>query len=144
MQKKTKYIKSLVISIVITCMLMAAYPAFVLGYTWYYVAHSTLSGGRNGPLDAYRHTLASAVVAFTLNKQAVELVTNAMESKGTPSNLMDKHNNYIGAVIGSNAHTFSEIEATVFLKIMNGKEYASSIEQTTWLAKNFWYNSWLW
>ena len=43
-----------------------------------------------------RHTLASAVVSYTLHPRAVELVTRLMESKGKNSNTMDRHNNRIG------------------------------------------------
>src|ERR1043165_5662459 len=77
-------------------LLLSIYPCFVLIYTWSCVFQSNLEGGRHGPLDAYRHTLASAVVSHTLGEWAVSLMTNLMESGGKDSNNMDSHNNRIG------------------------------------------------
>jgi hypothetical protein len=51
--------------------IMSLYPAFILGYTWFHVANAPFLGGRNGPLDAYRHTLASALVAYTLDQRPI-------------------------------------------------------------------------
>jgi hypothetical protein len=64
---------------------------------------SNFTGGRHGPLDAYRHTLASAVIGFTLGPRAVQWATWAMENAGKDANRMDRHNNLIGADIGARA-----------------------------------------
>ena len=127
-----------------TAFLMVLYPAFVLGYTWSHVAHSNLSGGRNGPLDAYRHTLASAVVAYTLDKRAVDWVSSIMESGHSSANAMDKRNNSIGAGIGSTAISFIAIEPAVRQAIDNGTIGGDDPRQITWLAENQWQDSLFW
>ncbi|RBD48788.1 hypothetical protein BRM52_23015, partial [Xanthomonas oryzae pv. oryzae] len=78
---------------------LAAYPAFVLIAVYSQWLGSGLPGGRNGPADAYRHSLASAIVAYTLSPRCVDWVTAVMErgGVGTPSRAMDAHNNGIGA-----------------------------------------------
>lgn len=125
-------------------LLLSAYPVFVLGYTWSHVAGSDLPGGRLGPLDAYRHTLASAVVAFTLSPRAVDWVTSVMERGGNASNRMDRHNNRIGAVIGSRARSFGEIERAVSAQVQRGAAGATDSAQVTWLPPNRWRSGSLW
>ena len=123
---------------------LSAYPVFVLFYTWAHVASSPLDGGKNGPLDAYRHTLASAVVAYTLNEQAVFLVTRVMERTTSAPNLMDKHNNLIGAQIGVQAKRFTELKPLVEKTVLNGKVNADTSAQVTWLPPKYWRDSILW
>lgn len=123
---------------------LGAYPGFVLGYTWTHVASSPLQGGRNGPLDAYRHTLASAVVAYTLGPSAVEMVSQVMESSTAESSAMDRHNNRIGAQIGTNAKRFAEIEPAVAAHVREGRENSALPDRTTWLPKNRWQEGWAW
>ena len=133
-----KLSKKTVLVFVSICLLLTAYPAFVLCYTWTHVWQSDLKGGRHGPLDAYRHTLASAVVAYTLNENAVNFVTLLMESSGLDENAMDAHNNSIGAQIGAQAESFSAIEPMVLEKVENGQINATSPNQITWLPKSRW------
>jgi len=135
---------TLFIRIAVAVLVVSAYPAFVLGYTWSHVAGSSLPGGRHGPLDAYRHTLASAVVAFTLSPRAVEWVTSAMERRSTDANLMDRHNNQIGAAIGMRAHSFGEIEPAVQAQVQGGAIDAGDAGQVTWLPPERWRKSLLW
>jgi len=135
---------NLLLRIVTAVLLVSAYPAFVLGYTWSHVAHSNLQGGRHGPLDAYRHTLASAVVAFTLSPRAVEWVTSAMERDRNDANLMDQHNNGIGAAIGLRVRSFSEIEPAVQAQVQRGAVNARDAVQVTWLPPERWRRSRLW
>ena len=47
-----------------TGLVLAAYPAFVLGTVYAQWFRADLPGGRNGPSDAYRHSLASATVVW--------------------------------------------------------------------------------
>ncbi len=54
-------------------LILCIYPAGVIVFTWSYVLKSDFEGGRNGKLDAYRHSLASATVAYTLGEWAVDL-----------------------------------------------------------------------
>lgn len=120
------------------------YPAFVIGYTWTHVLRSDLEGGRHGPLDAYRHTLASAVVSHTLGEWAVELVTAVFESSGKDSNKMDRKNNSIGAAIGRSAGSFGELEPRVRKQVSEGSELSDVAGQITWLPSDRWRESKLW
>ena len=124
--------------------LLGVYPALVLGYTWSCVLRSDLRGGRHGPLDAYRHALASAVVAYTLNESAVNAITVLFESKGKASNRMDSHNNRIGAGLGSDATSFRDLEPTVRQLVSNGAVDAAGLDQITWLPENKWRDGWIW
>ena len=117
---------------------IASYPTFVLTYTWSHVLKSELPGGRHGPLDAYRHTLASAVVAHTAGKNAVLLVNRFMEKSGKASNAMDIHNNLVGASIGRSTHSFSAIEPAFATAVATGSVNAVSADQVTWLEPNKW------
>ena len=125
-------------------LVLGAYPSFVLTYTWSHVLQSALPGGRHGPLDAYRHTLASAVVAYTLDARAVRAVNRVMEGRGTRANAMDIHNNLIGAAIGSRATRFSDIEPRVTRSVASGRVDAPSPGQTTWLPPDEWKDGFAW
>lgn len=120
------------------------YPAFVLGYVWYHCLVSDFQGGRNGQLDAYRHTLASAVVAYTSSPKLVHLVTVVMEREGKPSNMMDRHNNSIGMRIGQAAASFNQINGLVLQRVDDGAENAVEASQVTWLARPYWGKSLFW
>lgn len=114
------------------------YPICILSYVWLQVLNSPFQGGRNGPLDAYRHTLASAVVAFTLSPLAVECVTVLMERGNTPSNMMDRHNNRIGAIIGQDSDSLFNLQTTVEQAVRTGNVNANNANQITWLPKKDW------
>ena len=132
------------IAIIAAAVLLCAYPAFVLAYTWSHVLRSGLPGGRHGPLDAYRHTLASAVVAFTVGPSAVEWTTQVMERGTKLSSVMDRHDNRIGAGIGPRARSLSEIEPTVRAHVDRGMVNAPDPAQTTWLPPEHWRAGRLW
>ena len=121
---------------------LAAYPAFVLGTVYAQWFRADLPGGRNGPADAYRHSLASATVAYTLTPRAVEWVTAVMEDDGRGSAMraMDAHNNRIGARIGASAHSWNEMQHDVFEAVRQGRENASATEadRITWLPRERW------
>lgn len=123
---------------------LAIYPLFVLIYTWTMVYRSDLEGGRHGPLDAYRHTLASAVVSYTLDEAAVRLVCFVMESGGKDSNQMDVHNNLVGAHIGGQVTSFSEIEPAVRKHVEEGMVNATEAQRSTWLPQEKWKDERLW
>lgn len=120
------------------------YPFFILGYTWFHVIKSDFQGGRLGPLDAYRHTLASALVAYTLNEEVVALVTCVMEPRNEDPDLMDRHNNRIGARIGSSVEAFSDIEPTVRKSVLSGTVNSADEGQVTWLPAERWVDGWAW
>ena len=123
-----------------TFLVLAAYPTFVLGtvYAHWFGAH--LPGGRNGPADAYRHTLASATVAYTTSPRLVALVTHVMERDGHGSDMraMDAHNNRIGAHIGATAGSWSEMQARVRAAIDAGQVQATDADRITWLPRERW------
>jgi preprotein translocase subunit SecF len=139
MKKRRLWLRLLVSGV-----LLGAYPAFVLIYTWSFVFASDFQGGRHGPLDAYRHALASSVVAHTLGKPAVELVTALFESKGKDSNVMDSHNNRVGAGIGAGSRSFQELEPAVRQAVLEGGEGVSDPTRITWLPEEKWRSGRLW
>ena len=129
---------------VIASVVAISYPVSVLAFTWTYVLASDLEGGRHGPLDAYRHTLASAFVAYTTSPSVVELVSSVMESKKNRSSAMDRHNNSIGAMIGIDAVRLSDLEPLVSAAIKSGAVNAQHPQQSTWLPKEDWRPGKLW
>ncbi len=120
--------------------LLVAYPVFVLVavYTQFFAAG--LPGGRNGPADAYRHSLASAIVAYTLSPRCVDWVTAVMErgGQGNASRAMDAHNNRIGARIGAESGSWTSMQQAVLAAVNNGAIDATSPEQITWRAPHAW------
>ena len=121
-------------------LIVAAYPAFVLGTVYAHWFQAELPGGRNGPADAYRHTLASATVAYTTSPRLVAFVTSVMERDGCCSDMraMDAHNNRIGARIGATARSWDEMQARVRDAIDAGGERATDADQITWLPRERW------
>ena len=117
---------------------IAAYPLFVLGYVYGHSLTSGLPGPRHGPQDAYRHTLASAVVAYTISPVAVDWVTTVMEFSDHPSSRMDRHNNAIGAAIGTNAFSFAQIQPLVRERVASGRVNAADPRQVTWMPRHTW------
>lgn len=116
----------------------AAYPAWVLGYVYWFSLTSGLPGPRHGPQDAYRHTLASAVVAYTTSPRIVYWITEVMEFADHPSSLMDRHNNHVGAAIGAGAESFAAIRPQVAARVQAGRIGARDPAQVTWLAPQYW------
>jgi hypothetical protein len=123
-----------------TVLVLAAYPAFVLGTVYAHWFGANLPGGRNGPSDAYRHTLASATVAYTTSPRLVAWVTRVMEDDGHGSAMrwMDAHNNRIGARIGTEADSWNQMQARVRAAIDAGAIGATDESQITWLPRERW------
>jgi hypothetical protein len=119
---------------------LGAYPAFVLVATYTHFFSAGLPGGRNGPADAYRHSLASAVVAYTLSPRCVDWVTAVMErgGEGHPARAMDAHNNRLGARIGATADSWDAMQQAVLAAVKNGAIDARSPDQITWRAPSAW------
>lgn len=128
----------------LTGLALCIYPVCVIAYTWINVLHSDFKGGRNGQLDAYRHTLASATVSYTLGEWAVHLTTWASESERREAGRMDIHNNRIGAAIGSKVESFSAIEPAVHKAVLNGTASAVDPDQITWLPSSRWAEGRFW
>ena len=124
----------------VVAVLLGAYPAFVLGATYSQWFKADLPGGRNGPADAYRHSLASAIVAYTLSPRCVDWVTAVMErgGDGNPARAMDAHNNRLGARIGANAKSWNAMQQAVLAAVKNGAIDARSPDQITWRAPSAW------
>ncbi len=125
--------------------LLAAYPAFVLGTVYTITLRSDLPGGRNGPRDAYRHSLASAVVAYTGWRAWVDWVTELMEGEAQrASRRMDVHNNRIGAHIGATAVSWSAMLQAVRAAVDAGTIAANvtaidaATDRIVWLPTTRW------
>jgi hypothetical protein len=129
-----------VIRMAVIAVLLGAYPAFVTTATYTQWFKAGLPGGRNGPADAYRHSLASAIVAYTLSPRCVDWVTAVMEQggHGNASRAMDAHNNQLGARIGATADSWDAMQQAVLAAVKNGAIDARSPEQITWLAPRAW------
>ena len=119
---------------------LGVYPAFVLGTVYATTLRSDLPGGRHGPKDAYRHSLASATVAYTGSPRWVEWVTAVMESGGDggPDRAMDAHNNRIGARIGADAESWAGMRAAVLAAVEAGGIEARDDDRITWLPPERW------
>lgn len=130
--------------IMIALRISGIYPLSVLAYTWSCVLRSDLEDGRHGPLNAYRHALASSVVSYTLGTWAVNLITSIFESGGKASNNMDRHNNRIGAGIGAASRSFAELERSVSQSVKNGAVNTTDPQRITLLTENQWRDGRFW
>lgn len=128
----------------ILVLILCVYPVCVIAYTWTFVLRSDFKGGRRGQLDAYRHSLASAIVSYTLGEWAVNFTTLIFESSDSDSGIMDIHNNSVGANIGSKAKSFHDIEPSIRKAVMNGEVLSDDPEKIYWLPKEKWGESKLW
>ncbi len=126
--------------VLVVAMLLAAYPVFVMAAVYSRFFAADLPGGRNGPADAYRHSLASAVVAYTSSPRCVDWVTTTMERDGlgTASRAMDAHNNRLGARIGATADSWASMQQAVLIAVNQGATDARSPDQITWRAPDAW------
>jgi len=114
------------------------YPLWVFGYAYGYSLTSGMPGARHGPQDAYRHTLASALVAYTLSPAVVDWVTTVMEFADDPSSRMDRHNNAIGASIGAAAEALAQIRPQVLERVQAGRIDATDPQQVSWMPPHQW------
>lgn len=130
--------------LLLAAVLLAVYPAFVFGTVYLATSRSDLPGGRHGPKDAYRHTLASATVAFTGSSRWVEWVTAVMEGggRGDAARAMDAHNNHIGARIGTDAESWNEMNAAVLRAVRAGGVAVEDEDRITWLPQERWQERW--
>jgi hypothetical protein len=120
--------------------LLGLYPALVLGTTYAHWLSVDLPGGRHGPADAYRHSLASATVAYTGSSRWVEWVTAVMENggRGDAAHAMDAHNNRLGARIGAGAENWNQMQAAVLAAVKAGDVEVSDPNRITWLPPERW------
>ena len=125
---------------VLAAAVLGAYPAFVMVATYSQFFAVGLPGGRNGPADAYRHSLASAIVAYTSSPRCVDWVTAVMErdGEGNAARAMDAHNNRLGARIGAAADSWNAMQQAVLAAVKTGAIDTRSPDQITWLAPDAW------
>ncbi|MBP6748155.1 MAG: hypothetical protein KA144_00840 [Xanthomonadaceae bacterium] len=124
----------------IVAAVFAIYPAFVLGTVYSATTQSDLPGGRHGPKDAYRHSLASAIVAYTGSPRLVEWATFAMEGDGhaDAACAMDAHNNRIGARIGAEAESWDAMRTEILDAVGRGGVEVEDTNRITWLPPERW------
>ena len=124
----------------IAAVVLAVYPAFVLGTVYSATTQSDLPGGRHGPKDAYRHSLASAIVAYTGSPRWVAWATYAMEGEGVadPARAMDAHNNRIGARIGAEAESWDAMRTKILVAVEHGGVEVDDPHRITWLPRERW------
>ena len=72
------------------------------------------------------------------------VTTSLMESKGKDSNMMDSHNNLIGARIGIKSKSFLELEPSVRQRVLDGTVNSTDANQITWLPKEKWHDGRIW
>ncbi|MBS9779197.1 MAG: hypothetical protein KGV51_01085 [Moraxellaceae bacterium] len=125
-------------------LLPCVYSASLLFFVYTNVWNSGLKGGSNGYADAYRHSLASALVAHTLSPKAVIFVTEIMENQGADdaSHIMDRHNNRLGAKIGASIPlswgSVEQVNQVIRNKVDNGKINTTDPNQIRIMPKNYW------
>ncbi len=114
------------------------FPVIFLIYFYISAMQTGLPGRRGGPQDAFRHSYASAVVARYTHSNVVKILTNILESNSEDSyDLMDRHNNAIGAKIGSSDLPIYE---TLLNKIKQGSVSAYDKNTLMWLPSDHWSN----
>ena len=116
------------------------YPAFVLATVYATTLRSDLPGGRNGPRDAYRHSLASAIVGYTGSPRWVDWVTAVMEDggRGDEARAMDAHNNRLGARIGAKAESWKQMRTAIRKAVGDGGVKLEDPDRITWLPPERW------
>lgn len=118
----------------------ALYPVFVFVSVYAATSQSDLPGGSHGPRDAYRHSLASATVAYTGSQRWVAWVTAFMENggRGDATRAMDAHNNLLGARIGAEARSLSDMRTSVLAAVNAGGVDVQDENRITWLSPERW------
>lgn len=126
---------------------LLAYPLLLIGSTYAITLASGLPGGSNGPCDAYRHALASALVAYTISPRCVEWVTDWMESdEDEAAHRMDAHNNRVGARLAGSSTSLVQLLARVRRAVDRGTvledHFAYDRTRIVWLPEEEWANAW--
>jgi hypothetical protein len=133
--------------LLVVTVLLAAWPLFVLGTTYTITLRSGLPGGRLGPCDAYRHSLASAIVAWTASPRCVEWVTAVMEGDDQgDSHRMDAHNNRVGIRLAARAADWSSllqsVRAAVDAGVAIDERALADPDRIVWLPAESWRELW--
>ncbi len=125
----------------ILCVALALIFSFwLLASTYAIILRSGLPGGSDGPMDAYRHTLASAQLSYCLGSGVVTVFTRLTERhpERRKDDAMDTHNNLVGAAIGAKAHSLREVRAEVRHRVQAGGVDRTDPGQVTWLPAAYW------
>jgi len=118
--------------------LSLAFILFLSLFIYFYITASKtgLPGRKGGPQDAFRHVYASAVVSKYTSPKIVEVITALTEGRnGSVHDVMDRHNNKIGMLIGQNSDNLYQ---TVLVNVKRGTADAKGTGQVTWLSKDQW------
>ena len=120
--------------------LTLAFAAWLLASTYATVLRSGLPGGSDGPMDAYRHTLASAQLAYVFGPGSVRQFTALTERhpERKKDDAMDTHNNLLGAAIGASGRSLREVRAEVLHRVESGGVNRADPRQVTWLPRRYW------
>lgn len=126
---------------------LLAFPLLLVGSTYAITFASRLPGGSNGPCDAYRHALASALVAYALSPRCVEWVTDWMEGDDDEAaHRMDAHNNRVGARLAGSSTSLAQLLARVRRAVDRGTVLdgprGSDPTRIVWLPEEEWANAW--
>lgn len=129
--------------LLIAVLLLGTYPTFVLGTTYAITLRSGLEGGTNGPADAYRHSLASAIVAWTSSPRFVEWTTAVMEGDDSAaSHRMDAHNNRVGIRLAARASDWTALLRSVRAAVNAGSPIdearLADPDRIVWLPPELW------
>jgi hypothetical protein len=127
----------------LAAVVLGAYPTFVLGTTYAITLQSDLEGGKHGPRDAYRHSLASAIVAWTLSPRFVEWTTAVMErDESIPGHRMDAHNNRVGIRVAARAADWATLRRSVRTAVDAGgpidEASLADPDRIVWLPRDLW------
>ena len=133
--------------LLVVAALLAAWPLFVLVTTYTITLRSGLPGGRFGPCDAYRHSLASAIVAWTASPRCVEWVTTVMEGdEQGDSHRMDAHNNSVGIRLAARAADWSSLLQSVRAAVDGGVAMDERVlaypDRIVWMPEVLWRDLW--
>ena len=125
----------------VACLVLASlFSIWLLASTYSIVLRSGLPGGSDGPMDAYRHTLASAQLSYFLGPGTVKVFTVLTERHPDRKrdDAMDTHNNLLGAAIGAQARSLREVRSEVLHRVMSGSVDQTDPGQVTWLPRYYW------
>ena len=120
--------------------MLVLFSVWLLGSTYSIVLRSGLPGGSDGPMDAYRHTLASAQLSYTIGPWSVRLFTVLTErhAERKRDDAMDRHNNLLGAAIGASSTSLRAVRAEVLHRVEAGIANAVDPARVTWLPRWYW------
>ena len=132
-------VRRVVTRIVAVLLLMSIAPLSLIAFAFWESHQSGLPGRRGGPQDAYRHVVASALLAYFVSPRAVEIATAFLErNQGGTHEAMDQKNNRIGAQLGERSRSLDLLRADARKLVAAGAVDATDKSQVTWLPRDRW------